>query len=181
MARSDRHNRNLAKVQAMVDGTFRTHKIQVGTHTAENVHANRKVGERYFDHDGKEWEKTDWGRSSIKAVHVGLGDNCSDCDKLIIKKFDKDTHIRMGRCYNCQVHFEEELKWNKNNKIGKSGNKWQFWVKLQQLRRWDSIDRDMEQIVEENYKESQKKVWDKSVSNAMSNANIEMSIKQNKS
>jgi hypothetical protein len=41
----------------------------------------------------------------------------------------------MGRCYNCQVHFEEELKWNKKNKIGEKNNKHFFWVKLQQLKK----------------------------------------------
>ena len=181
MARSNRHNKNLAKVKSMLDGTFEKHKIQVGGHSG-NIHANRKKGERYFDHDGKEWEyKGNNYRVSVNKVNVGMFDKvCKDCEKACTKKFDKDTHIRMDRCYNCQVHYEEELKWNLKNRIGKSGNKWFFWVKLQQLRRWDAIDRDMEQIVEENYKESQKKVWDKSVSNAMSNANLEMSIKQNK-
>ena len=181
MARSDRHNRNLAKVKSMVDGTFERHKIQVSMN-GKDIHANRKVGERYFDHDGKEWEKTEWGRSSIgKLADKGIFDKvCKDCEKGCTKKFDKDTHIRMDRCYKCQVQFEEDLKWLKKNKIGENNSKWFFWVKLQQLLRWDAIDRDMNQIVEENYKESQKKVWDKSVSNAMSNANLEMSLKQNK-
>ena len=180
MARSDRHNRNLAKVKSMLDGTFERDKIQVGMHTGD-IHGNREVGERYFDHDGKEWEKTEWGRSSVNKINTGIFDKvCDDCEKACIKKFDKDTHNRMGRCYNCQVQFEENLKWDRKNQIGKNNNKWYFWVKLQQLRRWDAIDRDMEQLVEENYKESQKKVFDNSVANALSNENLKMSIKQNK-
>ena len=181
MARSDRHNRNLAKVKSMLDGTFERHKIQVGMHDG-NIHANRKLGERYFDHDDKEWEKTEYGRVSIgKMASAGIFDKvCSDCEKGCVKKFDKDTHIRMGRCYNCQVKFEEDLKWEKKNKIGKNNNKWFFWVKLQELRRWDAIDKDVEQLVEDNYEQNKKNPFDKSITNALSNANLEMSIKQNK-
>ena len=66
-------------------------------------------------------------------------------------------------------------------RIGKNGNKWQFWVKLQQLRRWDSIDREVKQLIDDLHEQNKKKVFDKSVANAMSNANVEMSIKKNKS
>ena len=70
---------------------------------------------------------------------------CKKCKKNCdSKSYDKDTYKRMGRCYHCQMHFEEDLKFMK---IGKWGNKWQFWVKLQQLRRWESIDREVEQFV----------------------------------
>ena len=48
-------SKNIQKVQDMVDGNFK-HKIQSG-YIAEDVHANRKVGERYFDLEDKEWEK----------------------------------------------------------------------------------------------------------------------------
>ena len=179
MARSDRHNRNLAKVKSMLDGTFERHKVQVGQYNGD-VHANRKVGERYFDHDDKEWEKTEWGRKSIsKLADRGIADKCSDCEKLIFKKFYKDTYNRMGICYNCQVHFEQELKWNPKNKIGRDNNKWFFWVKLQELLRWEAIDKDIEQLVENNYQENKKNPFDKSIVNALANENLEMSIKQN--
>jgi hypothetical protein len=86
----------------------------------------------------------------------------------------------MGRCYNCQVHFEQELKWNPKNKIGRDNNKWFFWVKLQELLRWEAIDKDIEQLVENNYQENKKNPFDKSIVNALANENLEMSIKQNK-
>ena len=170
MARSGKYSKNLAKIQSMVDGTFERHKIQVGGHS-DNIHANRKVGERYFDHDDKEWEKTEWGRTSVgKMASVGLFDKvCKDCDKPCIKKFDKDTYNRMDRCYNCQVHFEEDLKWKKKNQIGKNGNKHFFWVKLQNLKRWDSIDKEMEQLVFDNHEQNKKNPFDMGVANAMSN------------
>ena len=49
-------SKNIQKVKEMLDGNYKN-KIQVG-HIPDNVHANREIGERYFDHDGKEWEKT---------------------------------------------------------------------------------------------------------------------------
>ena len=45
--------------------------------------------------------------------------------------------------------------------------------------RWDAIDKEVEQLVEDNYQQDKKKVWDKSVANAMANANLEMTIKKN--
>ena len=81
-------SKNLQKVQDMVDGTYGG-KIQSGF-ISDNVHANRKVGERWFDSDGKEWEQKEGYRSSVKTLpDAGLGDTCSmeDCKKLIIKKW----------------------------------------------------------------------------------------------
>ena len=37
---------------------------------------------------------------------------CKDCSKPCTKSFDVDTYNRMDRCYNCQVQFEEDLKWD---------------------------------------------------------------------
>ena len=37
----------------------------------------------------------------------------------------------------------------------------------------------LKQLVEDNYQQDKKKVWDKSVANAMANANLEMTIKKN--
>ena len=179
MARNKRYEKNLEKIQSYVDGTHKG-KIQVGQHVAKNVHSGKKVGDKWTDSDGIEWEQKDGYRSKISKTSVGIFDKvCKDCETPCLKKFDKDTHIRMGRCYNCQVQFEEDLKWDKKNRIGKNGNKWQFWVKLQQLKRWESIDRDTEQIIFDNHKIKQSNPYDMSVANAMSNANISMEIKKN--
>ena len=83
----------------------------------------------------------------------------------------------MGRCYYCQIDFEEDLKCIK---IGKKGNKWQFWVKLQELKRWDAVDREVEQFVMNRYEENKINPFDKSVVNAMANANVSMEINKNK-
>ena len=124
----------------------------------------------------------DAGRSKVsKMGNIGMfSKQCKDCDKPCTKSFDVNTYNRMNRCYNCQVKFEEDLKWNRENRIGKSGNKWQFWVKLQELKRWDSIDREVEQLVLDNHEQNKKNPFDKSIVNAMANANISMEIKKNK-
>jgi len=105
---------------------------------------------------------------------------CKDCEKPCTKSFDVDTHNRMSRCYKCQTTFELDLKYESKNRIGKNGNKWQFWVKLQELKRWDSIDREVEQLVLDNHEQNKKNPFDKSIVNAMANANVSMEIKKNK-
>ncbi len=174
---SDRYRKNIKKISSMVDGDYKE-KIQSGYTPTEEQH---KIGDKWFDSEGIQWEQKNGYRSKVSKVNVGMfSKQCKECDKPCTKSFDVDTYNRMERCYKCQVHFEEDLKYEKKNRIGTDGNKWQFWVKLQQLKRWDSIDRDMEQLVSDIHEQNQKKVWDKSVANAMSNANLEMSIKQNK-
>ena len=174
---SKKHSKNLQKVQDMLDGKG-TGKIQVGY---EKTEQKRKIGERWTDSDGKEWIQKEGYRESVsKLPNVGIFDKqCKDCDKPCTKSFDVETYNRMDRCYNCQVHFEEELKWNSKNKIGKHGNKWQFWVKLQELKRWDAIDKEVEQFVMNRYEENKINPFDMKVANAMSNANVSMEIKKN--
>ena len=58
--------KNIQKVQDMLDGKGMG-KIQVG-YGDNDIHANRELGERYFDHDGKEWEKTNYGRTSVSKL-----------------------------------------------------------------------------------------------------------------
>ena len=155
MARNKKYEKNLEKLQSYVDGTYEG-KIQVGQHVAKNVHSGRKVGDKWTDSDGVEWEQKNGYRSKVSKTSVGIFDKvCKDCKTPCLKKFDKDTHIRMGRCYNCQVHFEEELK------------------------RWESIDRDTEQIIFDNHKIKQSNPYDMSVANAMANANLSMEINKN--
>ena len=52
-----------------------------------------------------------------------------------------------------------------------------FWVKLQELRRWETIDKEIDQLVIEN---SEVKWNDKKFLNALANDNVEMNIKANR-
>ena len=176
MARNKKYEKNLEKVQSYLDGTHQG-KIQSG-YTPENV--EYKIGDKWFDSEGVQWEQKNGYRSKVSKVNVGIfSKQCKDCDKPCTKSFDVDTYNRMGRCYNCQTTFELDLKYEKKNRIGKNGNKWQFWVKLQELKRWDAIDREVEQFMMNRFEENKKNPFDKSIVNAMANANISMEIKKN--
>jgi len=167
-------SKNLQKVQDMLDGKG-SGKIQVGQYEGD-IHANRELGERYFDHDGKEWEKTNYGRTSVsKLPNVGLGDNCSneDCKKLIVKKWDKDVFKADGRCYHCQLNYELDLKFDKPIR-------WFAYRRLKDLKNMASIEKDMEQWVDAITEERKEKVFDSSVANALANGNLEMTINKNK-
>tara|TARA_R110001592_G_C13034297_1_gene738696 strand:- start:76 stop:585 length:510 start_codon:yes stop_codon:yes gene_type:complete len=166
--------KNIEKVQDMLDGNFK-HKIQVGTHIVEDIHANRKVGDRWFDSDGKEWEQKQGYRSSIKNTpEVGLGDNCSneDCGKLILKKWDKDTYKADGRCYHCQLNYELDLQFDKPIR-------WFAYRRLKDFRNQKSIEKEMVQWVEEFEKMRNQNPFDEKVANALANGEVEMSIKKN--
>jgi len=174
MARSEKLEKNLSKVQSMLDGDFKR-KIQVGA-IQEDVHANREIGERWFDHDGKEWEKTSWGRKTVdKLPGVGLGDNCSneECGKLIVKKWDKDVFKADGRCYHCQLNYELDLKFDSPLRLF-------AYRRIKDLQNMVSIEKDMVQWVEEFTEYQKQNLFDESVANAMANANIEMTINKNK-
>ena len=178
MARSTRYEENLRRIQDVLDDKH-DGKIQSG-YTPEN--AIHEVGDIWTDFDGVKWEqKTGYRVKVSNTGNIGIFDKqCKDCDKPCTKSFDVDTYNRMERCYNCQVQFEEDLKYEKKNRIGTNGNKWQFWVKLQQLKRWDAIDEEIEQFMMNRFKENEKNPFDKSVVNAMANANISMELKKNK-
>jgi len=168
--------KNLQRVQDMLDGTYNG-KIQSG-YDGE-VLQNRNVGDKWVDDDGMEWEqKKGYKIKLTRTGNVGIFTyQCSDCKKGCITSYDKDTHKRMGRCYYCQIDFEAILK---SKRIGDNGNKWQFWVKLQQLSNWDAIDRETEQYIFTKHDENSTPVYDESISNALANANIDEAFKVNK-
>ena len=167
MARSRKHEKNLANVQDMLDGNYNK-KIKIGTHNPKSVHEGRKVGDKWEDSDGVEWEQREGYRSKIGTTpNRGIFSKvCSDCDTPCKTNIDVETYHRMSRCYYCQINFEAKLK---SKIIGSKNSKHFFWVKLKQLQRWIAMDLESEQMWLENF---DRKVYDKSVSNAMANDNI---------
>ncbi len=166
--------KNTQKVQEMLDGNFKS-KIQSG-YVSEDVHANRKVGDKWTDSDGVEWEQKQGYRSKVsKLAAKGLGDNCSmeDCKKLIIKPWDKDTYKADGRCYHCQLNYELDLQFDKPIR-------WFAYRRLKDFRNMKSIEKDMEQWVEAITEERKENPFDEKLANALSNANISMDISKNK-
>ena len=151
-----------------------TRKAQVG-YEPEDI--TRKVGETWTDSEGVEWEQKNGYRSKIsKLASKGIAEKCGTCEKLIFQKWDRDTHNRFDKCYHCQFNYELDLKFMKIA----DGNKWQHWVRLQQLRRMDAIDKDMEQFVFNRHEENKIDVFDDSVANAIANDNVRQTMKKNK-
>ena len=171
---SKRLEKNLSKVQSMVDGTYGG-KIQSG-YVADNVHANRKVGDKWTDSDGVEWEQKNGYRSKInKLAAVGLGDQCSmeDCKKLIIKPWDKDTYKADGRCYHCQLNYELDLQFDKPIR-------WFAYRRLKDFKNMEAIQKDMDQCVDEWEKIKKENPFDETIANALANSEVEMTINKNK-
>jgi hypothetical protein len=168
--------KNLQRVSDMLDGTYKG-KIQSGYTAANVIH---KVGDIWTDLDGKTWEQKKGYRSSIRNVpNVGMfSKTCKDCGKnCSSKSYDVDTFKRMDRCYGCQTTFELDLKFMK---IGKNGNKHQFWVRLQNLNRWTDGRKELEQWIDEQHKLKSQPMYTGKVANAMANANVSMEINKNK-
>ena len=164
-----KQSKNLQKVQDMLDGKG-TGKIQVGYSTVEET---RKVGDRWFDSEGREWEQKNGYRTNVtKLAKKGIGDNCSDCEKFIIKPWDKDVYKYNDRCYHCQLEFEVDLK--------TKPIRWFAWRRLKDFQNLKALEAEMDAWFEEREKHLQKNPFDMTVANALANSNVEMTINKNK-
>ena len=165
-----KQSKNLQKVQDMLDGKHEK-KIISGFMPTEETH---KVGDRWFDSDGKEWEQKNGYRTNItKLANKGIVDyKCSDCEAYITKPWDKEIFKFNGRCYYCQIDFEAELK---------GTGKFDEWKEAQDKRIKEGY---IEKFEEEN-KELVKEIanlenpFDTKVANALANANVTMEINKN--
>ena len=164
-------SKNLQKVQDMLDGNYKS-KIQVGQYTGEDE--KREVGDKWTDSDGNEWEQKDGYRTknTSNVAHHSWDEKCSGCEKLILKKWDKDTYKADGRCYHCQLNYELDLQFE-------APIRWFAYRRLKDFKNMESLEKDMIQWVEEFTKMRNEKVFDKSVANAMANENVSMQIKKN--
>ena len=173
MAKTRRHEKNLAKVQSMIDGTYDSEfgKIKVGQYSP--TEKTRKVGDKWTDSDGVEWEQKEGFKVKGKMRrHYSWDMNCKDCGtncgstKGELHNRNNKTFIRMGRCYYCQIDFEAKLK---SRRIGDNNNKHFFWVKLMTIKRWLEMEKEanerMIQIFDTN-------TSNKAIDNALANANI---------
>ena len=166
-----KESKNLSKVQSMLDGTYGG-KIQSGyTHVEEH----RKVGDKWVDSDGNHWEQREGYRTknTNNRAHHSWDEKCSDCEKLILKAWDKDTHKADGRCYHCQLNYELDLKFD-------APIRWFAYRRLKDLKNMKSIEKDIEQYIEEKHKWLQQNPFDEKVANAIANGEVELTINKNK-
>ena len=169
-----KHSKNLQKVQDMLDGKG-TGKIQVGYGTTDE---KREIGDKWVDADGIPWEQKNGYRvkgklSTSNIKHDSWESKCSGCEKLILKPWDKDTHKADGRCYHCQLNYELDLKFDKPIR-------WFAYRRLKDFKNMKSIEKDMEQYIEERHKWLQENPYDMTIANALANSNVEMTINKNK-
>ena len=163
-------SKNIQKVQDMLDGKHQS-KIQSGYTPTEETH---KVGDIWTDSDGREWEQKDGFRvNHTKMANKGIADHrCSDCEKYIVKPWDKEIFKFNGRCYYCQIDFEAELK---------GTGKFDEWKESQDKRIKEDYIKAFEKENEELVKEIAKleNPFDTKVANALANANVTMTINKN--
>ena len=166
---SKKHSKNLQKVQDMLDGKFGG-KIQSGYTPTEQT---REVGDIWTDSDGMKWEQKDGYRVKLtKLANAGIAEQCSDCEKYIIKPWDKDIYKWNNRCYYCQVDFEAELK---------GTGKFDEWKEKQDKRIKEDYIKKFEEENAEFVKELEKleNPCDTKVANAIANGNVSMEINKN--
>ena len=91
-----KQSKNIQKVQDMLDDKH-DKKIISGYMPTEETH---KVGDRWFDSDGKEWEQKNGYRVNItKLASAGIAEQCSECEVYITKPWDKEIFKFNGRRY----------------------------------------------------------------------------------
>ena len=167
-------NKNIKKIQRMLKGEF-IDSSQVG-YTPTKI--ERKVGEKWFDSEGYEWEQKQGYRSKLsRTPDVGMfSKQCKDCKKncspKTAKPWDRDCWKADGRCYHCQMNYELDLQFDKPIR-------WFAYRRLKDFKNMKSIEKDMEQWVDEMEKQRQENPFDETVANAMANGEVEMSIKKN--
>ena len=166
--------KNTQRVKDMLDGNYK-HKIQSGYTPTEEI---REVGDKWVDVDGTPWEQRNGykvkGRLATSDItHQSWDKKCSNCEDLILKPWDKDTYKADGRCYHCQLNYELDLSFDKPIR-------WFAYRRLKDLKNMKSIEKEMEQWVDEFEKIRNEKVFDRAVANALANGEVEMTINKNK-
>ena len=166
-----KQSKNLAKVQSMLDGTYGG-KIQVGYSSVDEV---RNVGDTWTDSEGYEWEQKEGFK--VKKSHtpaVGMfSKQCKDCKKncstKTAKPWDRDCYKADGRCYHCQMNYELDLKFD-------SKLRWFAYRRLKDFENMKSIEKDMEQWVDEMTEQRKQNPFDEKLANALANGEVEMSV-----
>ena len=168
-------SKNLQKVQDMLDGKG-TGKIVSGYSTVEE---HRKVGDKWTDSEGYEWEQKEGFKvksaGSMPAVGM-FNHQCKDCGKncspKMAKPWDRDTFKADGRCYHCQMNYEIDLQCEKPIR-------WFAYRRLKDLRNMEALEKDMVQWVDEITEQRKKNPFDEKVANALANGEVSMQIKKN--
>jgi hypothetical protein len=167
-----KQSKNLAKVQSMLDGTYGG-KTQVGYSPVDEI---RKVGDKWTDSEGYNWEQKDGFQvksgGSMPAVGM-FNHQCKDCGKncspKMAKPWDRDCFKADGRCYHCQTNYELDLKFE-------APIRWFAYRRLKDLRNMEALEKDMVQWVDEMTKQKNKNPFDEKVANALANGEVDLQL-----
>ena len=166
-----KESKNLAKVQSMLDGTYGG-KTQVGYSEVEQV---RKIGDKWTDSEGYEWEQKDGYQVKKGGSMPSMGmfnHQCKDCGKncspKTSKPWDRDVFKADGRCYYCQLDYEVDLK--------VKPIRWFAYRRLKDLQNMESIEKDMIQWIEEMEKSRKENPFDETIANALANGEVDMQL-----
>jgi hypothetical protein len=88
-----------------------------------------------WEEDGRSWTIKDGIKQNItrldkakESLHLPLF--CPECSKVMNHKFDKKFYIQYHRCYDCQLHFETNLRvkglWDEYEKAQREIGKTEF-------------------------------------------------------
>tara|TARA_R100000697_G_scaffold40592_1_gene52950 strand:+ start:42 stop:566 length:525 start_codon:yes stop_codon:yes gene_type:complete len=172
-----KQSKNLAKVQSMLDGTYGG-KIQSGYSPIEEY---RKVGDKWTDSEGYEWEQKDGyqvKKGGSMPARGMFNHQCKDCKKncspKIAKPWDRDVWKADGRCYYCQMDYEIDLKADKPIR-------WFAYRRLKDLKNMIALEKEMIQWVDEITKEREQNPFDETIANAIANGEVSLTINKNKS
>lgn len=76
----------------------------------------RKVGERWADSSGKEWEQKEYGPSAVTRVsdiiRMETNDKCKCCGTEVRwgSKIDRKMYLKTKKCFDCLVEEETQLR-----------------------------------------------------------------------
>lgn len=76
----------------------------------------RKVGERWTDANGKEWEQKDYGPSAVTRVgdiiREEMAEKCTCCNREVKwgSKLDRKMYYKTKKCFDCLVEEETTLR-----------------------------------------------------------------------
>ena len=159
----------------MLDGNYKS-KIQSGYSTVEE---HRKVGDKWTDSEGYEWEQKEGFKVKSGGSMPARGmfnHQCKDCGKncspKMAKPWDRDCFKADGRCYHCQLDYEVDLK--------VKPIRWFAYRRLKDLINMESLEKDMIQWIDDMTEQNKKNPFDMKVANALANGEVEMQINKNK-
>ena len=172
-----KQSKNLSKVQSMLDGTYGGKTI-VGD-ASVGREQTRAIGDTWTDSEGYKWEQKDGYQLKSGGSMPARGmfnHQCKDCKKncspKMAKGWDRDCFKADGRCYYCQMEYEQNLRFE-------SKLRWFAYRRLRDFKNLKSLERDMGQWVDELTEERKQNPFDETIANALANGEVSMQINKN--